>query len=426
MIGRFLADVHLLHLAEYTVRHESLLNAKHLSGQMKVSSCLAFAATFSVVAKAQQDFRPLCKARSTPIKLEWDPERSQYVPTRSNDPVGRLLEDSPKLRVSQMRSMTFDDEQSARWLVTEPLSIHPETNITEGLNRTAEKPSIWARFCQCNTWSRPFIQASEYCPLHTQYCAMLTGTTAPNLYCLTLQKGRNLATTSFWVIGAGFLIAFGWLFFAPRGHYCLHFFLASSIPYYNNLLAGYLERHHPEVALRMMRRNMRIRQRELLADRGRQRSETLHRDFHFEAHAVTQLSYASHDNTNNVPNEVSNREVIRERPTHLKLSTRVVDQDSTIRTTATPDRDLNDSDREDDDNRFCVICFGALEIGNRVGDLRCGHIFHVNCLKTWCQRRNACPLCQTEVATACQQEDIHLGRKFRSGTVVTAEDLSAD
>jgi len=37
--------------------------------------------------------------------------------------------------------------------------------------------------------------------------------------------------------------------------------------------------------------------------------------------------------------------------------------------------------------------------GEQVGVLPCSHIFHVDCLREWILRRNACPLCQTEIAT---------------------------
>eukprot|EP00816_Leptocylindrus_hargravesii_P000025 CAMPEP_0196827542 /NCGR_PEP_ID=MMETSP1362-20130617/94209_1 /TAXON_ID=163516 /ORGANISM="Leptocylindrus danicus, Strain CCMP1856" /LENGTH=206 /DNA_ID=CAMNT_0042208183 /DNA_START=641 /DNA_END=1261 /DNA_ORIENTATION=- len=42
----------------------------------------------------------------------------------------------------------------------------------------------------------------------------------------------------------------------------------------------------------------------------------------------------------------------------------------------------------------CTICLGAIQDNDRVGDINCGHIFHVACLKQWLQRKNACPLCQ--------------------------------
>jgi hypothetical protein len=54
----------------------------------------------------------------------------------------------------------------------------------------------------------------------------------------------------------------------------------------------------------------------------------------------------------------------------------------------------NDHDNESTDEPACSICFAPLEEGDRVGDLRCGHTFHVDCLKTWLPRRNTCPLCQ--------------------------------
>ena len=55
-------------------------------------------------------------------------------------------------------------------------------------------------------------------------------------------------------------------------------------------------------------------------------------------------------------------------------------------------------EREDDaevgDDKMCTICFGPIEEGDRVGELACDHVFHVECLKQWLVRRNVCPLCQ--------------------------------
>uniref|UniRef100_A0A7S2UIA0 RING-type domain-containing protein n=1 Tax=Attheya septentrionalis TaxID=420275 RepID=A0A7S2UIA0_9STRA len=54
--------------------------------------------------------------------------------------------------------------------------------------------------------------------------------------------------------------------------------------------------------------------------------------------------------------------------------------------------DLNDTEEE----LMCVICFGEIKDGDRVGDLpTCSHSFHVECLKSWIRRRNVCPLCQS-------------------------------
>jgi hypothetical protein len=42
----------------------------------------------------------------------------------------------------------------------------------------------------------------------------------------------------------------------------------------------------------------------------------------------------------------------------------------------------------------CAICMATLENGDRVGDIPCNHLFHVEpCLKRWLRKKNECPLC---------------------------------
>lgn len=50
----------------------------------------------------------------------------------------------------------------------------------------------------------------------------------------------------------------------------------------------------------------------------------------------------------------------------------------------------------DDGMVDCSICHTEIEEGDRVGDLVCGHIMHIECLKSWIPRRNICPLCRAE------------------------------
>lgn len=47
----------------------------------------------------------------------------------------------------------------------------------------------------------------------------------------------------------------------------------------------------------------------------------------------------------------------------------------------------------------CAICFCAFEEGDRIGNLTCKHEFHIDCLKGWVQRKNACPLCNVRLGT---------------------------
>jgi Ring finger domain len=41
----------------------------------------------------------------------------------------------------------------------------------------------------------------------------------------------------------------------------------------------------------------------------------------------------------------------------------------------------------------CAICLCPVNIGDRIGDIPCGHIYCVECLKGWLKRKNHCPLC---------------------------------
>ncbi|WCJ35639.1 RING/U-box superfamily protein [Euphorbia peplus] len=41
----------------------------------------------------------------------------------------------------------------------------------------------------------------------------------------------------------------------------------------------------------------------------------------------------------------------------------------------------------------CRICLDTLSIGERVIRLPCNHVFHADCLITWLQTSQFCPLC---------------------------------
>jgi hypothetical protein len=90
---------------------------------------------------------------------------------------------------------------------------------------------------------------------------------------------------------------------------------------------------------------------------------------------------------------------IRQRPNTLRLRTHVFQeserannvldrqrQNSTRDNSRTPENDpeVEAAGMEgDEDLDGCMICFGPLCEGDRVGSLKCRHIFHVVCLKTW-------------------------------------------
>ncbi|CRK98378.1 CLUMA_CG011737, isoform A [Clunio marinus] len=51
-------------------------------------------------------------------------------------------------------------------------------------------------------------------------------------------------------------------------------------------------------------------------------------------------------------------------------------------------------------DKECSICLNAFIINARVRRLQCFHLFHMDCINPWCQRRKICPLCQQDIANA--------------------------
>ncbi|GMT28955.1 hypothetical protein PFISCL1PPCAC_20252, partial [Pristionchus fissidentatus] len=51
-----------------------------------------------------------------------------------------------------------------------------------------------------------------------------------------------------------------------------------------------------------------------------------------------------------------------------------------------------------DDGRQCFICMDQFtQVGDRVAEMTCGHIFHTDCIIPWLKRNKTCPVCRAEV-----------------------------
>ena len=81
----------------------------------------------------------------------------------------------------------------------------------------------------------------------------------------------------------------------------------------------------------------------------------------------------------------------------LKLTSLVLSTTAYRTSTAVPPSSENNHDDEGDkDEVECSICLVPFEEGDRIGKLPCRHPMHVECLKPWLQRQNACPLCKQQ------------------------------
>ncbi|KAL2510677.1 Uncharacterized protein Adt_16277 [Abeliophyllum distichum] len=51
----------------------------------------------------------------------------------------------------------------------------------------------------------------------------------------------------------------------------------------------------------------------------------------------------------------------------------------------------NENDKEPE---ICVVCQGEYEENEKVGMLRCGHEYHMDCITKWLLQKNVCPICK--------------------------------
>eukprot|EP00928_Gymnodinium_smaydae_P014102 TRINITY_DN15109_c0_g1_i2.p1 TRINITY_DN15109_c0_g1~~TRINITY_DN15109_c0_g1_i2.p1 ORF type:complete len:663 (+),score=131.39 TRINITY_DN15109_c0_g1_i2:220-2208(+) len=55
------------------------------------------------------------------------------------------------------------------------------------------------------------------------------------------------------------------------------------------------------------------------------------------------------------------------------------------------------TDEEIEQNEHCVICRESLFEGSKPKKLPCGHIFHIDCLRSWLVMQQVCPTCRAEI-----------------------------
>lgn len=57
----------------------------------------------------------------------------------------------------------------------------------------------------------------------------------------------------------------------------------------------------------------------------------------------------------------------------------------------------NEAQRSEEDPRFCSICLGPFEDGERVRTLFCLHQFHQPCVDNWLRQNASCPICKASI-----------------------------
>jgi hypothetical protein len=221
--------------------------------------------------------------------------------------------------------------------------------------------SIEARSCSCSN------QTTSYCPVFLETC----DSKSDSARCLGASPYRNglrriMFVGLLWTLG---VIAL--LLFSSYGIDILNLLVSFIIPKYNNYLANRILTRNPEKAVLLMAENIRFRRH------MRRRQPGTDPEWRDDARAVRQLRLSRQ-----LQQPLRNKQ-----PVALRLKIGIYKE--------MVGKSVEDTeDHSDDEFDECAICYQELRIGDRVGNISCGHVFHADCLKTWCMRRNTCPYCQ--------------------------------
>jgi hypothetical protein len=58
------------------------------------------------------------------------------------------------------------------------------------------------------------------------------------------------------------------------------------------------------------------------------------------------------------------------------------------------------SGKGDEEEPHCSICLGEYEDGEKLVRLPCGHVYHEDCVASWCENHQRCPLCNFDLESS--------------------------
>ncbi|CAJ1945587.1 unnamed protein product [Cylindrotheca closterium] len=216
---------------------------------------------------------------------------------------------------------------------------YQQTNQEIGSNTTA----IF-RECQC---PGPIKHDPFVCPYHTNLCAIPVDVN-DSVLCFE-DDASTVLVRNIWPLVCLWYIFLCLLCFSYKGRHAITYCVQRCFPNTNGMLVDRILEHHNTIRLHYMN-----------------------------------FWNANHPNAN-----ASNEEECGE----LILKTKAYKAEEHVKL----EDNLQDLE-EDDPSICCTICFGPLQEGDRIASLECKHIFHVECIKGWVQRKNTCPLCATQIA----------------------------
>ncbi|XVE69220.1 hypothetical protein DITRI_Ditri09bG0134500 [Diplodiscus trichospermus] len=84
---------------------------------------------------------------------------------------------------------------------------------------------------------------------------------------------------------------------------------------------------------------------------------------------------------------------------------------------AMPTVEINEAHIHND--LYCAVCKEQFELGTKVRNMPCDHLYHANCILPWLQLRNSCPVCRHELPSTVGEE----GNESGGGNLNSSEDV---
>lgn len=260
------------------------------------------------------------------------------------------------------------------------------TNEIDGLH-TIYDSTEWARNCDCG--SLPYMD--YYCPMVADVCHVPRWRSyqptprAP--ICRRHESRHEEFSKSIWpVLVVVLSCIFACLMCSRSGHQSICLMVGVVAPMARRAYATYLLRHRHHQASFLIRRWVRRRE-ERLRERYQEIMNGMNQETTLTSVEETLLRDAIAHNRQGRPHMLKLRTrtfLEKERSQGGLLANRSYDEHNIEQKRS--DSSANDDDFNDDvdaDFDGCMICFGPLCEGDRVGSLRCNHVFHSKCLKIW-------------------------------------------
>ena len=358
-----------------------------------------------------------CSTAREISKIAYDPQTNEYTLVESSGGSGSInVRRRQRRQLPETGVYVNHDDHRRRLQETTTTFGNATKNETDGLEY------YYMRSCICSREGR-----NLYCPIDTPVCYVPRWNTTKGWCERSKGQVRGIRTTwpVIWVWWA--LVTMG-MATSLYGRYGLHYVMSWLVPvYWNRRRIRYLTHQQPDQANRLL---------QIYHRRNRERNLGLPTVLPINFDPQRLILRIQNNNTDNNGNDENGSMT---KPTALALKTRIYrderqhkketktrgflskvgltgsptnehgdpnqggakslgDDDEEEQeqhdAAATKKNDEEEDEEEEEDEITCTICFVPLEDGDRVGALPCQHVFHVDCLKVWLQRRNCCPLCQ--------------------------------